>query len=188
MFNIANCCLTQNKQLCWLLWTNPNEMKTASRISGSDAQRKDSAIIRKCTEKRASLKTRNIRIRRKTRIHWPLKPPGTNGTISIQNGNTDRTLIAVTVVFKSWCFTVLMIRARDFWMGHFIPANLGMGLGPDGRVVGALPPPSLVNSGWHSGKKTLMISGSWLEMFENGNWGSMRNFETDLMVIVGCRG
>ena len=78
---------------------------------------------------------------------------------------------------------------RDSRTGYFIPARYGIGLRPDGRVVGTSPPPSSGNSGRHSGQETIfgvfhVVLGSWREIFENGDRGSTQNFDTNLMSIV----
>ena len=69
----------------------------------------------------------------------------------------------------------------------------GLGVWPDGRVLGTSPspppPPSSGNSGRHSGQETIfgmfhMVLGSWWEIFENGDRGSTQNFAADVVSIV----
>ena len=79
----------------------------------------------------------------------------------------------------------------DSRTGYFIPVRCGLGLLPDGIVVGAPSPSSASsgNSGRRSGQETIfgvfhMVLGSWWEIFENGDRGSTQNFDTNLMSIV----
>ena len=81
-----------------------------------------------------------------------------------------------------------LVEVRDSRTGYFVPARYGTGLRPDGRVVGT-PPPSLGNSGRHSGQETIIrgvpeVLGSWWEMFENEDRGSTQNFAARLVSIV----
>ena len=63
-----------------------------------------------------------------------------------------------------------------------------------GRVVGTSPPPpSLGNSGQHSGQETIfgvlpMVLESWWEISENGDRGFTQNFDARLVSIVVCPG
>ena len=86
---------------------------------------------------------------------------------------------------------------RDSRTGYFNPVRYGIGVWPDGRVVGASPSSPLLlsssassgTSGRHSGQGTIlgvvhMDLGSSREIFGNGDWGSTQNFDTNLIRIV----
>ena len=89
---------------------------------------------------------------------------------------------------------VQFVEVRDSRTGYLIPARYGLGVWPDGKIVGASSPPSPPSassgtSGWHSGQETmfggfLMVLGSWWEISENGDRGFAQNFDARLMSIV----
>jgi len=89
-------------------------------------------------------------------------------------------------------YELQLVEVRDSRTGYFIPVCDGMGVWPHGEIVGTLPPPSppsLGNSGWHSGQETilggfLMVLDSWWEISENGHRGFAQNFDARLMSIV----
>ena len=77
--------------------------------------------------------------------------------------------------------------------GYFISARYGLGVWPDGKIVGASPSPSpsssFGNSGRHSDQETIfegfpMVLGSWWKISENGDRGFTQNFDARLMSIV----
>ena len=81
--------------------------------------------------------------------------------------------------------------SRDIWsLGVMAQGSYQMG-----RVVGtpSPSPPSLGNSGWHSGQETIFrrfpkVLDSWWKISENGDRGSTQNFAARLMSIVVCSG
>ena len=87
---------------------------------------------------------------------------------------------------------ICIVEVRDSRTGYLLPVRDGLGVWPDGRVLGTSPPPpspSSGNSGRHSGQETIfgvfhMVLGSWWEIIENGDRGSTQNFDTNLVSIV----
>ena len=75
--------------------------------------------------------------------------------------------------------------------GYLVLGRDGVGVWPDGRVVGTLPPPSLSSgsSGWHSGQGTIFLGSPaefnfWSDLC--GRWyrQSTQNFDPHLLSIV----
>ena len=80
----------------------------------------------------------------------------------------------------------VLITWRDSRTGYFIPARYGIGLRPDGRVVGTSSspsPPSLGNSGGHSGQE-ITIKG-FPEVWGRG--GRYLRMETGVLHRISLR-
>ena len=68
------------------------------------------------------------------------------------------------------------VEVRDSRTGYFIPVRYGLGVWPDGKILGTSPPwpppsASFANSGRHSGQETIfegfpMELDSWSEISE----------------------
>ena len=72
-------------------------------------------------------------------------------------------------------------------MGYFIPVRYGLGVWPDGKIVGTPPPspPSAKsgNSGWHSGQETIL--GAFKLDFDS--YERYQDFETGVLHRISSR-